>query len=341
MPSQEMFEDGTQKSRTILYSMLDELCELSGQIEFALDHFGVCKPKISLLEGRKRNKKLLIQLFGDQSIQECEFLRISTFVSFSVDKVQIDDKPELSADENIAQRRSIGQLLIREAFVKQISNMLIAANLARVGSIELKNSVIIQDNVLQERVAVPPMDSWSLQRSLELSEKIGWPKLQIIDFLKVWKWLGKHEDFFKEGFSNSKMGRALGAFSHIFEYSTSDEPMQLLWALIGVESLYVRGQMALLEQVREKTQVFLGPQEGYKKRVIRMYDFRSRFVHGDLNFPGLYPAIDDFEIFGENLLESISLAVAILAATIQEIIQRGWSGLEFSYNAVNSADFTH
>ncbi len=331
MPSQEPFEKETQKTRKVLYAMLDELCGLSEQVEFDFEHFGVFKPTISLLEDRESNKRI-IRLFGDQAILECEFLKTTITVPFSIDEVPINAKLEPSTD---TRQRSICEFLIRESFMKQISNMLIAANLAHVGSIELKNSIIIQDDVQQEYAQIPPMDSWSLQRSVELSEKIGWPKLQIIDFLKIWKWLNRHEDFFKKGFSNSPMGRALSAFSHIFEYSTRDEPMQLLWALIGVESLYVKGQMALLEQVREKTQILLGSQEGYKKKIVRMYDFRSRFVHGDLNFPSSYPLIDDYEIFGEDLLESISLAVAILVATIQEIIQRDWSGLEFTYSAIN------
>ena len=110
--------------------------------------------------------------------------------------------------------------------------------------------------------------------------------------------------------------------------------MQLFWALMGIEALYVKGNVGLMQQVREKSQAFLDPQEAFKKRISQMYHFRSRFIHGDLGFPG-YPLIFDgderVQRHYEQLGKSISLAVAILVATIQELIQRGWSGLDFSY----------
>jgi len=65
-----------------------------------------------------------------------------------------------------------------------------------------------------------------------------------------------------------------------------------------------------------------------------MYGFRSRLIHGDLDFPG-HPVIFDADKrlaeHDERLRESTALAVAILLATLQELIQRGWSELHFHY----------
>jgi hypothetical protein len=182
------------------------------------------------------------------------------------------------------------------------------------------------------------MDAWALQRAVRMASKIDWPKLQRLDVAQAWQWANKHIDFL-DSFSGRPTGRAINAFSGLLEKNTADEPMQLVWALIGIEALYVGGKVSIMEQVREKVQSFLGKQETYKKKIVEMYNFRSRFVHGDLDFPDLHligdgrPAVERFD---RELLESITMAVSILAATLQEIIQRDWNGLSFMYQVNDS-----
>jgi hypothetical protein len=64
-----------------------------------------------------------------------------------------------------------------------------------------------------------------------------------------------------------------------------------------------------------------------------MYEFRSRFIHGDLDFPGLYtlgdasPGIEKYNAAQE---ETVSYAIAILIASLQEIIKGNWQLSESS-----------
>jgi hypothetical protein len=114
--------------------------------------------------------------------------------------------------------------------------------------------------------------------------------------------------------------------------------MQLLWALVGLEALYVHGKSELAQQVRDKAQAFLGAQEKFKKAVTKMYDFRSRFVHGDLDFPGLCligDARKTVERFDDELRDATAVAVAMLVGTLQEVIRRDWDGLRFDYTISN------
>lgn len=70
-----------------------------------------------------------------------------------------------------------------------------------------------------------------------------------------------------------------------------------------------------------------------------MYDFRSRFLHGDYDFDGPVLLGDAEEVVGKysaELIESISLAVAILTATLQEMIKRNWTSLNFSYEVAGN-----
>ena len=69
-----------------------------------------------------------------------------------------------------------------------------------------------------------------------------------------------------------------------------------------------------------------------------MYDFRSRFVHGDLDFPGLCligDVRDTVAGFDDELVDAIAVAVALLAGSIQEVIRRDWDRLQFDYTVNN------
>lgn len=133
----------------------------------------------------------------------------------------------------------------------------------------------------------------------------------------------------------------MNAFTHFFEppTGTDDEVTILFWALVAIETLYTRGQQGLQEQVREKSQIFLGKQTTHKKVIGQMYNFRSRYVHGDLNVTGShsYPSDDNSNNQNEEMFDAIFLAEAILVATFQKLIQLDWSGLTFSYQVSDSS----
>jgi hypothetical protein len=201
---------------------------------------------------------------------------------------------------------------------------------------------MLQGGVFLEHAKVPPMDAWPLQRAVELSAKIGWPNLQNIDLSTAWRWANTNISF-SDGFDGTATGRALSAFSRLFEGGELDEAVQLLWSMIGIEALYVTGKAAIMEQVRERVQHFLGRQNTHKKKIAQMYEFRSRFVHGVVDFPGLYligDADPRFEKYSDEQGETVNIAVAILVATLQEIIRRGWKGLTFetTVNDIRGSD---
>ena len=59
-----------------------------------------------------------------------------------------------------------------------------------------------------------------------------------------------------------------------------------------------------------------------------VYDFRSRFVHGDLDFAGLCmigDARDTVARFDDELRDATAVAVALLAGTLQEVIRLCWN----------------
>src|SRR5665648_26243 len=130
MPSNELFNIGTNRSRTTLYEMLDELCQLSGQLYFYFFEIGNYSPAIELIDEAERKQ------FDYQFTEMCEILKMSIQILFPSDKPLYSESP------------NVQRFIVKNTFLKQISDLLVMPNLARVGSIELSKSIVLQDGVL-------------------------------------------------------------------------------------------------------------------------------------------------------------------------------------------------
>ena len=333
MPSIELLEDLDEKdkSRTVLYNALDNLCSASKELDFHLGT-GICKPDIKLFEGTSRNRFVRQNIFTEKHLKYCEVLLISA-------KIPLSFYDSINKECKGTEYEGADYVMAKIEFCKRISDLLVMTNIARVGSIELSNSAIVQDDHVDKFNHIPCMYALAIQEAVNMAAQMEWPNLQAMDISTVWKWVVKRHEML-EGFDNSPMGRALNAFSRLFEKKSADEPMQLLWALVGLEAIYVTGKTEILQQVREKSQSLLGKQDKYKKKISQMYNFRSRFVHGALDFPGLFllaDARDCVAKYDEELGEAITVAIAVFVATIQEVIRRDWDGLRFEYTVHDSA----
>jgi len=316
--------------QAFMYESLNELSALSGLLEFHLEVFGICRPTIELLESNKRGKDAPKNFFPKKELDSCEVLKISV-------KVPLPTKaPSWVSQENLngsAELKNIYVLLIRELFKKRIYDLFVIANLARIGSLEIHDSCLIQDGRKHKKPF--ELNVSELRFALEFAQKIGWPKFHKSKIARTWKWALQRKGFL-ESFSDDATSRALNAFTHLFKLN--EGPVTLFWAIMGIEALYVRGREPKMEQVRERTQVLLGEQTSFKKKISEMYNFRSSFIHGDLDFPGrhlLHDAAPEVESHDTALNEATSLAIAVLTATIQVLISKNWDGLRFSYTVAN------
>lgn len=148
-----------------------------------------------------------------------------------------------------------------------------------------------------------------------------WPIIHILKFEQVWEWLNNRTNF-RQGVSKTAIDRALNALT----YTMGEEPSfeQLFFLLIGIEAIYNDNENnGITEQIRVKTEALLKRPEGYRKRISKFYNNRSKFIHGKLNFPSKYcpyggKEFDEF--FFNHYIETVDDAKAILIATIQEYI---------------------
>jgi hypothetical protein len=312
-----------------LHGTVEELISLSERLEFPLGAYGTVHPTIEfpeltdeLLSDLKSRRMSLPSSFT-------QFLSIAASVPIPREGIEARSVSGEKVYYEGDQAQRLHKLHIEETFKKRLYDLIIVANIARVGSLEVSRGLMVQDG--QQRYVEGTTGAYMLRYAAGHAAKLGWPQLQVLGIAEGWRWAIKQEGFL-EGFGGGPTSRALNAFTHLLGPNV-DFASLLLWTLIGLEAVYTKGQGALQEQVREKSQLLLGKQEAFKKKVGQMYNFRSRFVHGELDFVGRRAPRDVREKYRKHyieLFECTYLAEAILIATFQQLIQRQWRGVQFT-----------
>lgn len=220
---------------------------------------------------------------------------------------------------------------------KRINDLIMAICIARKGGLEIsgQSAILIND---QFQYSIFPMIH-GIHRAYQRSKKLKWPAIRNLSLVKTIQWIETFQEEI-DGVSSTKIGRALNAFSHLFHRQGGEgSAAELFWALVGLETIYVDGNANLQGQVNSKSQLFLGVRKENKKAFNEMYDFRSRYIHGDLNFYNKFCVDDDtdeYKSFFYSVDDNESLAIAILIATFQKLIIKDWRKIEFDYKIKSS-----
>lgn len=193
----------------------------------------------------------------------------------------------------------------------------LSANIAKPGAFQFTKRYLFQNCQLQQKLG-GTMNS--LDRALDVSKKYSWPPISNLDVFDVWDWLECIPGF-TSGEANSALGRAVGSLSYLLcDHWKDENELALVWALIGLEAIYGKGNNGLKSQLIEKTELFLGPRTTHKKDFGNMYDFRSRLVHGDKNFHFRGFEGGSESSFSRKLMDSEDFAVATLISTLHVVV---------------------
>lgn len=207
---------------------------------------------------------------------------------------------------------------IVEELKKTINDFRIAMNIAFPGFFDTHGGYIFVENEKYEDLETSI--SGSLLGAVLGARKKQWPKVEILQIRQTWNWMLKRKDFIN-AMGSKPIERALSAFTHIFDANNYED---LFYSLIGIEAIYTSGKQGVLEQLREKSVAIFGEPENYKNSLSKMYDIRSRFMHGTLNFPSKYYIYDAIEEFDEFMIKEytqcLEMAEALLVATIQQFV---------------------
>lgn len=225
----------------------------------------------------------------------------------------------------------VNKAMLEEALAKRASDLVIAANLSYPGSIGIGCPVIFIDRKYHK--TKDSMHADGIQIAVTEATRHKWPAIINIPLSTTINWLSS-PNWLLDQYGGSPLLRALNVFGYLFASEPALSALGILYSLMGIEALYAKGQEESIgEQIVSKTQVVLGYREGLKKRIKRMYDFRSKLVHGGLDFvpcfTNWYPS--ELEKRQKQQWESDALSIGILIATFQRMITEGWTTLTFDY----------
>ena len=244
----------------------------------------------------------------------------STFIKFSS---EIEDpKWKYNDSDSVEFTQSVHESLVGRFYDNRIRMLFTIANIARVGSIEVERIVT---NVGSLTTSFDRTLSASHLRVLFLEDEAPkWPPISDLPLHDAWSW-ALQEDGFLDGFGGTRISRALNAFTFLLEPMQELSASLLMWAMVGVESLFARSKKGLIEQIRTKSISLHGEKEGILPLMSNMYKYRSQFIHGSIGFSGADPLHDTGLKQDENdrnLLEAQRLSTALLVSTIQLLIRK-------------------
>jgi hypothetical protein len=311
---------------------LEQIVKFSGKKHLGnhfVKHYPVVKIEIIEKNDEVQGKNHdYLNTIKSNPITKFKVLNFSVFLEF-----ELEDNPyrELTdIDEDNA------AILYLDAYInlllKYILDLTLCANIALPGSLQFsKCDSFINGSWYQEHTGA--VNDWD--NLFELSDRLKWPNLSKMAISSVWEWI-EAIDGFDEGVGKGSLGRSLAAISYLFHKNTQTENMlDLIWSLMALESLYGKSNTALKDQLLSKSEAFLGPRLENKKKFGWMYDFRSRFIHGDIDFvfqSHIYDGSDEYKKFRDEIYESSDIANLMLVGTLQKMASLMLYEMNFEYS---------
>jgi hypothetical protein len=187
---------------------------------------------------------------------------------------------------------------------------------------------------LPESLASDSKIGWGdVGRGTHIADEIGWPRVRVLEVRKVLEWFEAIPGW-NSGVGQCPVGRAVAALSQALAIDRVEGgALSLIWAMVGLEALFCRQREGLKAQLATNVQLLLGRWSAHKKRFGKVYDFRSAFLHGALDVPFAHRIRQEDELawrFVWDSDEEAGLAMVVLLASVQELIERGWHQLKFT-----------
>jgi hypothetical protein len=205
-----------------------------------------------------------------------------------------------------------------------LRKLLLILNLSYATPISFLKSLIQKD---KEDIGISQYVMNSIDFAYIHIEKIEWPSVISPKLQKTLNWLRKFEINLHSS-SKSPAGRAINAFSHIFSYELFEtDSAKLFWCLLGIEALFASNNNGIMEQIRQRIQIVFGEPKEFKRKINKLYEFRSRLIHGDLDFPAKFS--EDVDNYEYEYWDYVSFATSLLMSSIKTLIINDTDRFEF------------
>jgi hypothetical protein len=165
-------------------------------------------------------------------------------------------------------------------------------------------------------------------------DSTAWPSIALLDLNDVAIW-AKSIGFTDSSFATTRLQRTFAAFTHVIGLGWNNDGETLFRAMQGLEAFYCDGIGDLRRQLAQKSEVWLGPSQERRNIVGKLYDHRSKFIHGSAKM--LYrhsfsdPEEEDGKAF-EEFTDAVEFATRLLLATLQQCVTRQVADVNWSYS---------
>jgi hypothetical protein len=209
---------------------------------------------------------------------------------------------------------------------RTLSGLSLLINLSYKMSLDFLRGHIIGDN--KEYLGKTNIVCCHLDYAYESINKMEWPNVEGFSLETTINWFVKHKIVLNTT-SNSKASRAINALSQMFGSLLEPDSSYLFWSVLGIESLLAEGINNISDQIKTKSILLFREPKEFTKKIKQLYNYRSRFVHGDMNIPPkFFYYHEEFEAeYGDYL----SFSISILLALIRQLIREDKSEFKFEY----------
>ena len=235
-----------------------------------------------------------------------------------------------------AEHERLESFRFASCFAQYVADILFATHIALPGILDASPGFLFM-GANGDRIPTDGMSS-DLSRVVLKAKEYNWPPILDLSVIQVLQWLHRLPGF-TQGLGKGAVGRAVAALSYLINLQGSafdTNELDLIWALLGLEAVYGRESAGSKTQLLQKSEVLLGKRKTHKKILGRIYDTRSRLLHGDLDIPlGYYNQLgyDNSRTYDflKQQEEDILFATSVLLSTIQHLIVENRHSIQFSY----------
>lgn len=314
----------TEENNTLVHKLTSRLLEVSEKIVLPLDDFGETNVKIEVLSKEDSEKVKLKHpdFFNKDVISTIHFQSIVDYKEiFQYDMSQF---PDWLTNE------SLNEATLKGIYRSRILNFLIFTQLSVPGSLYSYKGFYLTNNNFH-------MDFEGFNScliGLAFEDKPVWPFVRDIPLDKVWDYIIKKTNILTKD-SETKIERGLNAFSYLFNQN-DNSANSLFWSMTGVEALYADGEIGIGYQINNKSKLFLGEPIENKRILTKLYDYRSKFLHGKKSIPLNHGWLDGeyTDKHDEEFMDNTFISAKLLTVTLQKIIANDIETFEFEFRLI-------
>ena len=177
-----------------------------------------------------------------------------------------------------------------------------------------------------------------------LNGTVGWPLTSELNLADVFTWLKKIE-FGQNYYAATPIQRSVAAYGHVISLGQFNEGECLFRIVQALEAFYTTGNGDLRNQLSEKSKLFLDGHHLEKNLVGKLYDMRSKFIHGAA-------AMTYSESWGDELdaetkdnskrakqfQDSIDFGLQLLISSIQKCVKETITTIDWGYSYSTDSD---